>query len=595
MKPFFYSFLLVTIALSARAQWAIDGSIVCGAANNQATPVSVSDGKGGSIIVWADGRKDAGDIYAQRIDAQGRALWAANGVPVCAFDSAQGQPAVASDGIGGVVITWLDGRNNHGGQIPNYDIFAQRLDSAGNAKWGTNGVAVCTDTIIQLGAAITSDGAGGAVIGWTDLRKSDFTAFIIDADIYAQRFNAAGQPQWLTNGIAIADGPKNQGGISGATSSLSLFMNNNNYYFFWPDTRNDTSTGFQARQTDVYGQMVNASGLTQWTPASLSAVSLSNVLGNKNGIHAVSDGAGGALVSWADPRDITSASDIYAQRVDNAGTVKWQANGVAVNAATGNQTQPQMISDGKSGAIISWLDTRNDTARNTRNYNIYAQRISNSGTDLWNSNGIGISTADSSMNLTIAGDGSGGMYIAWRDGRRSAATGDRGDIYAERLDSMGTNLWNTNGNPVSLATGIQTAPSIVVSPGGASAGGAIIAFADQATQGDANIRANFISSNGVALDVKEKNRSAQPFTLSQNYPNPFRDVSTVGFFLTTTAHVRLELFDALGRKVATPVDATLSEGRHETTIDARSLPAGTYTVRIITNEGDAVRTMIVSH
>ena len=47
----------------------------------------VSDGylTGGSFVVWEDARNDAGDIYVQRIDVNGRPVsgWPIDGLPVC--------------------------------------------------------------------------------------------------------------------------------------------------------------------------------------------------------------------------------------------------------------------------------------------------------------------------------------------------------------------------------------------------------------------------------------------------------------------------------------------------------------------------------
>ncbi len=41
------------------------------AANSQLTPTIATDGSGGAIVTWQDNRSDSGDIYAQRIDANG--------------------------------------------------------------------------------------------------------------------------------------------------------------------------------------------------------------------------------------------------------------------------------------------------------------------------------------------------------------------------------------------------------------------------------------------------------------------------------------------------------------------------------------------
>ena len=59
----------------------------------------------------------------------------------------------------------------------------------------------------------------------------------------------------------------------------------------------------------------------------------------------VSDGAGGAIVTWEDFRSGTNW-DIYAQRVSAAGVPQWTANGVALCTAANTQGSPMIVSDG---------------------------------------------------------------------------------------------------------------------------------------------------------------------------------------------------------------------------------------------------------
>ena len=67
---------------------------------DQDAPTLCPDGQGGFFMAWTDSRTHLNDIYAQRIDADGQPLWAANGVPV--YEHTEGQDAVvielAADG-----------------------------------------------------------------------------------------------------------------------------------------------------------------------------------------------------------------------------------------------------------------------------------------------------------------------------------------------------------------------------------------------------------------------------------------------------------------------------------------------------------------
>src|SRR5262249_27048992 len=148
---------------------------LCTAANDQLYPTIISDGAGGAIVTWEDARSGSNDIYVQRVNAAGVPQWTANGVGICTATDTQDLPTIASDGAGGAIITWSDFRSG-----TNRDIYAQRVNAAGAPQWTANGVAVCTATGSQFNPTIVSDGSGGAIITWEDDRNDI-------GDIYAQR------------------------------------------------------------------------------------------------------------------------------------------------------------------------------------------------------------------------------------------------------------------------------------------------------------------------------------------------------------------------------------------------------------------------
>src|ERR1043166_4265878 len=122
----------------------------------------VSDGAGGAIVTWYDGRSGNNYIiiYAQRLNAAGVPQWTADGVALCSvagalFSDGDPGPAMVSDGAGGAIVTWSDGRSGNG------DIYAQRVSAAGVPQWTADGVAM------------VSDGAGGAIVTWSDGRSGN--------------------------------------------------------------------------------------------------------------------------------------------------------------------------------------------------------------------------------------------------------------------------------------------------------------------------------------------------------------------------------------------------------------------------------------
>lgn len=61
------------------------------------------------------------------------------------------------------------------------------------------------------------------------------------------------------------------------------------------------------------------------------------------------------------------------------------------------------------------------------------------------------------------------------------------------------------------------------------------------------------------------------FMLMQNYPNPFNSSTTIEYGLPEPGHVKIEIYDLLGRKVETIVDEQKQAGTHSITFDASDL------------------------
>jgi hypothetical protein len=149
------------------------------------------------------------------------------------------------------------------------------------------------------------------------------------------------------------------------------------------------------------------------------------------------DGNGGAIMTWEDCRVGSAFRDIYAQRVNASGSVQWATDGVPVCTEAYSQYEPQIVSDGRGGAIITWYDYRNyDLPSNgtIQGVDTYAQRLNSDGVAQWPVDGAAISTATlHQMYPKIASDSSGGAIIIWEDSRASSAV----DLYAQGISISG--------------------------------------------------------------------------------------------------------------------------------------------------------------
>ena len=66
------------------------------------------------------------------------------------------------------------------------------------------------------------------------------------------------------------------------------------------------------------------------------------------------------------------------------------------------------------------------------------------------------------------------------------------------------------------------------------------------------------------------------FYLSQNYPDPFKDKTTIKYCLSGKAKVYLAIFNSKGEKVKELFNKVLKAGTYETILDAQDLQAGVY-------------------
>jgi hypothetical protein len=184
----------------AAAQWGHAADLqtpVCNVAGASVFDTRViSDGAGGLFAVWRDTRNSATgyDIYAQRLGANGRPLWTANGVEVARIASSQEFPLLVADGAGGIIVTWQDHRVFNDGRS---HLFAQRLDAAGTPLWAVNGVRVATSNPTQINAVVAERAGGGVIVAWHDGRNSPNTA------IAAQALDANGNRLLGESGVLV--------------------------------------------------------------------------------------------------------------------------------------------------------------------------------------------------------------------------------------------------------------------------------------------------------------------------------------------------------------------------------------------------------
>ncbi len=125
-----------------------------------------------------------------------------------------------------------------------------------------------------------------------------------------------------------------------------------------------------------------------------------------------------------------------------------------------------------------------------------------------------------------------------------------------------------------------------------------IILGDEGDNGTAKRFDSRESSTGPVLAITfstatatEEEALPADFRLAQNYPNPFNPTTTIAYALPAARHVRLRVFDMLGREVAILTDAFRAPGAHEVVFDAEGLPGGIYLYRLEAGDFSQTRTL----
>ncbi len=380
---------------NGKSLWNAEGIRICGAEGDQYDPELIADGSGGAIIVWEDSRSANSSIYAQRLDKSGKKLWNEDGIRVCQYEGAAMSPKLASDTKNGVIIVWQGMKENEN----HYSVYAQRIDENGIVLWRPDGVSVKNALGSQMDPQVASDGKEGAFITWTEYGQNSVTP-----DIIAQNIDLNGNILWANDGVAVSKSPGSQ--------KKPVIGSNDEIIIAWEDNGKGNY--------DIYAQKLGKDGMVSWQTdgmpvccAPMSQVDPKLVLNDD----------GGATFVWEDYRN--NNWNIYSQRLNLSGAQMWAENGVEVCTVPGTHYAPRLVKSGGSSAIIVWEDYRSN-----KEYDIFTQKISESGEALWEKDGIPICITDGgSRNPQLADDGKGGAVVVWTDFRNGSP-----DIYAQRIN-----------------------------------------------------------------------------------------------------------------------------------------------------------------
>lgn len=528
--------------------WPAGGLSVCTEPGDQREPRPIADGAGGAIITWYDRRDDTGgptadpspDIYALRVTAEGGVApgWVESGIPVCADPHDQWFPHPAPDGAGGVIVSWMDGRNV---DTSLYDIYAQRVTSTGQIAtgWTADGNPVCTVSGHQGRTRTVGDGSGGAILIWQDGRKGPDAD--PEIDLFALRILPDGTPApgWPEGGVPLCTAPKTQQSLSAGPDGLGGAI------VAWDDYRSQVAPGNTG--SDIYVQRVTAEGAVPEGWAA-DGVPLCRASGFQISPELAPDGAGGAFVAWDDIRN-GMWREVFAQHVTASGSIAagWDLDGTPVSAGLNGADDVKVAPAGTGTAILVWRDARNGGM----NTDIFAHKLGIDGP---------VPTRPSLVSAEAEADR---VVLSWYAHDVSQAVVERRTIYSGWL---------------------ELGPA-AVEPG------SLLRYEDRSVIPGERYGYRLGYWDGGARSFTEETWVEVPtnlqFALHGFSPNPSASTPTVSLTLPTADAARLDVYDLRGRLVLRRDLSSLGPGRHLIPLNTGArLALGVYLLRL--TQGDSV-------
>lgn len=387
--------------------WPANGVPACPTAQTIGVVAAADDGAGGAYAAWTDWRSGAYELRAQHVRPDGAVdpAWPDSGWAFCPAAVFPGSLKAAPDGEGGLFVWWSDQRDtdNHGIMIvlqrlkpngtiadgwPTEGVMAGSYvggtttallvpDGNGGAlmaynwggsfttttglqhilgdgtidpAWPEEGLTLLADSAAVFSwPQIATDGAGGMLVSWIDLRDEQN-----DPALYATRILGNGQvaPGWSSGGTLVHRSPWfTYTGGGGYLAPVVCGDGEGGLMLVWHDGRSMTGSAPYAQHVLANGQLD-----ARWPVGGLDLTSV-GLVSDEPSIRP--DGSGGVYIAGADGR--SGFSDIYMQRLRADGTVAsgWPVNGALVRTEMGHHFNPVVLPTSPAGVLVAWVDLFN--------------------------------------------------------------------------------------------------------------------------------------------------------------------------------------------------------------------------------------------
>ena len=530
------------------------------------------DSSSNLTVVWGSRRNYLSgyydDVFAQQFNSEGSPIGTNFKMVDDTGKANQRDPEIEVDGTGNPLVVWTDSRL-HGDFT---DIFAQRLDSAGN-HIGSN-FKINDDTLsnrTQERPDVGMNKSGRYVIAWEDRRRNQ-----LSSDIFAQVYDDSNNPIGA-NFIINSD----SGTAAQSNPAVSL-DDQGNSIVVWEDKRAD------GVYKDIYAQLYDSIG--QPFGINFRVNELEHVDCRTPDVAMAPDGK--FLIVWDDGRLHGYEGDIFGQLYDSASNPigpNFQISKHVSSFWKSGIWEPKAAADSVGDFFVTWGDANQSTG-----YDVYGQRISTNGTPVDTNFKVNASPIPAlCLNAKVAMSPDGHAVVTWRETFYNDADSPWGPyVKAQRYDSNGS---PQDGNFVVSTLAQTTYARIGVA---CDAARNYFTWQDYRRSKGADIYFNVFGQTPTDINVNPDVALPQLPELYQNFPNPFNPSTAIEFTAPRRTEAKLEVFNIVGQKVRTLIDGAIESGRHNVVWDGKdsqgqSVASGIYLYRLTIDHHDITRRMIL--
>ncbi len=463
-------------------------------------------------VVWTEFVSEDADAQMMAFDTLGNRLF---GSEIRLNDDAAGSPVASASVISGTGWWWISVFSSRRADAG--DIYLQRFGYFGGLV-GTN-VKVNQDIGSNLQSEPTAAAADSQVlIAWVDGRAVNAVS---GQRIYGRLSSRYGT--FYSNEFIISDSAS----VASKRSPRVASRPNGRALVVWLDNRDGSY--------QVWGHWRNADGSNDGADFRVSTVATDT---QNDDLCIGTDNSDRFWVSWLDHGTASPSvkAHLYNTNKSEVGSFTW----------TPTETIEEMSAAvTPAGALAVVFTTLNGAAKD-----IYIAALSSTGTQTlapYNFNDLAASDAETP---SVSIDNAGYIAASWID-HRAAQTRVWLQAFTSGFLPIGANQQMTNGTPEYVVS-----PTVY-----AAVGNAWTVWIDPRENG-ASVWGNYYVYEPTDVADNPNDRLPSSFALAQNYPNPFNPSTVIEFALPSAANARVEIFNSLGRKVATLLNGPMGAGTH---------------------------------